>query len=157
MDAGSRQWNACRSVVVTAPEFATPEAAEAAFYDAFARADLQAMMNVWADDESIVCIHPMGPRLVGRQAVENSWRGILAGGPSMRFHITGLHVSRHALVAVHCVQENISHGAQFSQHAVLVATNLYQLTGHGWRLFLHHASPELARPSRATEPPIRVH
>lgn len=158
MDAGSRRWIAGRLCsLMKAPEFATPEAAEAAFYDAFERADLRAMMNVWADDERIICIHPMGPRLLGRRAVESSWRGILAGGPSMRFHITGRHTTRHALVAVHCIHENISHGAQFAQHSVMIATNLYQLTDHGWRLILHHASPKVAAPSARREPPVRIH
>lgn len=151
-----KPWIVGRLVVKT-PEFATPEAAEAAFYDAFERADLDAMMRVWARDDSIVCIHPMGPRLLGRRAVENSWRDILGGGPSMRFHITGLHATRHALVAVHCVHENISHGAQFSQHAIMIATNLYQLTDQGWRMVLHHASPKLASPPAPAEPPARVH
>ena len=33
---------------------------EAAFYDALHRADLEALMALWADDEEIVCIHPGG-------------------------------------------------------------------------------------------------
>lgn len=156
MGAGSRRWIVGR-LLVKAPEFATSEAAEAAFYDAFERADLGAMMNVWADDESIICIHPMGPLLLGRRAVESSWRDLLAGGPSMRFHISDLHATHHARVAVHCLHENISHGVQFSQHAVMIATNLYQLTDHGWRLILHHASPKVARPVAPPEPPARVH
>jgi hypothetical protein len=43
--------------------FATPEDVETAFYEAIARADLGALMSVWADDEEIVCIHPTGQRL----------------------------------------------------------------------------------------------
>ena len=31
--------------------FASPEDAETAFYDAIERADLEAMMAIWADDE----------------------------------------------------------------------------------------------------------
>jgi ketosteroid isomerase-like protein len=45
--------------------FATPEDVETAFYEAIARADLVALMSVWADDEEIVCIHPTGQRLSG--------------------------------------------------------------------------------------------
>jgi hypothetical protein len=45
--------------------FATPEDVETAFYEAIARADLVALMSVWADDEEIVCIHPTGQRLTG--------------------------------------------------------------------------------------------
>ena len=43
--------------------FPTPQDAEAAFYEALERADLEAMMEVWAEDEEIVCVHPAGPRL----------------------------------------------------------------------------------------------
>jgi ketosteroid isomerase-like protein len=49
--------------------FATPEDVETAFYEAIARADLAALMSVWADDEEIVCIHPTGQRLTGTDAI----------------------------------------------------------------------------------------
>ena len=45
--------------------FPTPDDAESAFYDAFERADLAAMMVVWAEDDDVVCVHPPGPRLTG--------------------------------------------------------------------------------------------
>ena len=48
--------------------FTTAEEAEAAFYDAIGRADLDALMSVWSDDEDIVCIHPTGQRLSGAAA-----------------------------------------------------------------------------------------
>ena len=59
--------------------FTTPEDAEEAFYDAIGRADLDALMNVWAEDEEIVCIHPTGQRLVGARAIRESWRTIFSG------------------------------------------------------------------------------
>ena len=51
------------------PLYTTPQDAEAAFYDALERADLEAMMGVWAEDEEIVCVLPGGPRLAGYSAV----------------------------------------------------------------------------------------
>ena len=45
----------------------TAEQAETAFYTAFENADTDAMMEIWADDGNIMCIHPNGPRLVGQQ------------------------------------------------------------------------------------------
>ena len=45
--------------------FPTAQDAEAAFYEAFETGDLEAMMNVWAEDEEIVCVHPGEARLVG--------------------------------------------------------------------------------------------
>ena len=60
--------------------FATAEEAELAFYDALERADLTRLMQVWADDEEIVCVHPGGLRVVGLHAVKESWQEILANG-----------------------------------------------------------------------------
>ena len=56
--------------------FPTPQDAEAAFYEAFTKGDLEAMMAVWSDDDEIVCVHPAGPRLAGQEQVRASWRQI---------------------------------------------------------------------------------
>jgi len=45
--------------------WATPEAAEKAFYESFEAGDLPTMMQVWADTSDICCIHPMGKALRG--------------------------------------------------------------------------------------------
>jgi ketosteroid isomerase-like protein len=58
---------------MSAPYYETSRDAERAFYAAFRQANLEEMMQVWADDDSIMCIHPMGPRLDGRAAVTRSW------------------------------------------------------------------------------------
>ncbi len=60
--------------------FATPQDAEAAFYDALERADLDAMMAIWAEDEEVLCTHPNGERIAGFAAVRESWRQIFASG-----------------------------------------------------------------------------
>ena len=67
--------------------FTSAEEAEEAFYDAIGRADLDALMSVWADDEEIVCIHPTGQCLTGHLAVRESWRGILANNPHLTVRI----------------------------------------------------------------------
>jgi hypothetical protein len=56
--------------------------------DALERADLEAMMAVWAEDEEIVCVHPTGPRLAGHEQVRESWRQIFAGGGGVRINVT---------------------------------------------------------------------
>jgi uncharacterized protein (TIGR02246 family) len=129
--------------------FATPEDAETAFYEALERADLNAMMNVWAEDEEIVCVHPGGPRLAGFEQVRDSWRDIFAGGPAMRFQLTGQQYLRGVRVAIHSVHENIVVTGQSRPVNPIVATNVYVETERGWRLLVHHASPalrEVARP-----------
>ena len=118
--------------------FATPDEAEAAFYAAFEKADLTAMMEVWATDENIVCIHPLGPILVGRDAVEQSWKMIFQETSPMKFHIEERHRTEDSKVAAHVVDEHIEVAEQ--SHTVL-ATNVYHLTETGWCMVLHHASP----------------
>ena len=49
--------------------FSTAQDCEAAFYEALEACDLEAMMEVWAEDEEVVCVHPGGPRLAGLQQV----------------------------------------------------------------------------------------
>src|SRR5258706_7776479 len=68
--------------------FPTPDDAETAFYDAFERADLAAMMAVWAATDEIVCIPPPGPRLTGFEALRESWAQIFSGGATPRLRTT---------------------------------------------------------------------
>ncbi|NIW86597.1 MAG: DUF4440 domain-containing protein [Gammaproteobacteria bacterium] len=138
------------------PVYTTPEAAEAAFYEAFQRADLEAMMAVWADDETIVCVHPMGPRVQGRAAVTESWRRIFANSGAMRFEIADAHSVHDSQLSIHCVHEDIDFGAQLRQHSRVIATNVYRLTADGWRMILHHASPG-ATQRAARERPRALH
>ena len=68
--------------------FATPQDAEAAFYDALERLDLDAMMEVWSEDDEIVCIHPGQPRLSGYDAVRAAWQRIFQGGQRLKVRLT---------------------------------------------------------------------
>ena len=124
--------------------YATSRDAERAFYEAFQHADLGEMMNVWCEEDSIICIHPMGPRLDGREAVAQSWQHIFAGSSPMRFELTEVSCTRDGELAVHCVYENIDHGPQLGQRSQVLATNVYKSTDRGWRLLVHHASPSVA-------------
>src|SRR3989304_1293905 len=60
--------------------FPTPQDCEAAFYEALEAADLDAMMEVWADDEEIVCVHPGWPRLSGYEQIRGNWAQIFRSG-----------------------------------------------------------------------------
>ena len=137
--------------------YATPSDAEEAFYRAFERADLEDMMKVWADDDAIICIHPMGQRLEGRQAVWQSWRQLFAGGARMRFEVSEIARTVNGDLAVHCVYEKISHGPRLAERSLVLATNVYKETERGWHLVLHHASPAGAMPSDSQEPDTTLH
>ena len=74
---------------MSADQYSTPDKAEAAFYEAFQRGDLHAMMDVWSDDEGIVCIHPGAPRLQGQEQVREGWRQILENSTGLQFVLNG--------------------------------------------------------------------
>jgi len=120
--------------------FYTPQEAESAFYRAFQRRDVNAMMAVWSDDTDIVCVHPGGPMLIGRDAVRASWEEIFRRAPEMQFTVAESHRTASAALALHVVQEHIRVGSDNAPAPVLV-TNAYRLTDTGWRMILHHASP----------------
>ena len=57
--------------------FASAEECERSFYEAMDAADIEAMAELWLDDDDVCCIHPNGPRLVGYAAV----KALLTGKP----------------------------------------------------------------------------
>ena len=121
-------------------QFATPEEAEEAFYDAFANADLEAMMDVWADDDSVVCIHPGAPRLEGREEIRESWRQIFEADAELEFELSDEHYTQDSQLAIHLIRETIGVNDEIS--GVVLSTNIFQMIDGSWRMILHHASPE---------------
>jgi ketosteroid isomerase-like protein len=120
--------------------FSTPEAAEEAFYMAFADCDIQAMAKVWAMSE-VICIHPGSTALVGYDAVMRSWTNILTNAepPNMRIEVLSRYVSID--LAVHLVEEHIKPGEGTpGTTLVVLATNIYRREQDEWRILEHHAS-----------------
>jgi len=139
------------------PYYATSEDAERAFYDAFEGAEVDDMMKVWSPEDSIVCIHPMGARLEGREAVAQSWRQIFSGGVPMRFELAEVSRILNGTLAVHCVYENIIHVTQLDQRSRVMSTNVYQSTERGWHMLVHHASPAISMQTADKRPHSTVH
>lgn len=126
-------------------QYATPIEAEDAFYQAFSRCDLTAMMHVWLDAEHVECIHPGSPRLQGSAAIRHGWQQIFSEGEQLQFHIVRHNCTQTGNLAIHSVSEQIQSGStSASNMAEVVATNIYELTANGWRMILHHASPARA-------------
>ena len=120
--------------------FATPEEAELAFYDALERADLSRFMQVWSDDEEIICVHPGGLRMVGLHAVKESWQEILAQG-ALHIRPAKLVTTQSMMSTVHSLIEQITvHSQGGTEIAHCYATNVYHKGPTGWRLVMHHAS-----------------
>lgn len=146
--------------------FATPLEAEAAFYAAFSRRDLEAMMAVWDDAPDVVCVHPMGAMLVGRKAVRESWEAIFRNGPTLTFVVQEQARTHGSDLAIHVVHEHARASREPSSGKLqttgsadmpeapaprppLITTNAYRFTDEGWRMILHHTSP----PGRASDTP----
>ena len=120
---------------------ASPEDAEAQFYDALRDGDLERVMAVWADDDDVVCVHPGGTRMVGPQAVRAAFEAIFASG---NIAVHPEHVKRVQAMgsAVHSVLERIAIvTVEGPRTGWIVATNVYVKTSQGWRMVAHHASP----------------
>lgn len=112
---------------------------EAAFYDALARADINALMALWGEDDDIVCIHPGGRRLTGHAAIRASWEAIFQRG-GVHLRATQLHVTQNLMTSVHNVVEQVAAGERGATDIHVLATNVYLKTARGWRIVVHHAS-----------------
>jgi ketosteroid isomerase-like protein len=119
----------------------TARAAEDAFYRAIEGNDVTGIMRVWADDDAIVCVHPLGPALSGRAAVQDSWQAICRAGQKLSFNVVDIHYEESADLAIHVVREEITMEATTKKYAAMIATNVFRRTGEGWRMVLHQASP----------------
>jgi ketosteroid isomerase-like protein len=117
----------------------TSNETESAFYDAIARADIEALMSLWAEEEDIVCIHPGAPRLVGHASIRAAWESIFEQGG---VHITPVqvHVAQNMTTSVHNIIEEVHRSASKKQDVHILATNVYMKTPQGWRIVTHHAS-----------------
>lgn len=120
--------------------FATPQDAAATFYDALERADLDAMMAIWAEDEEVTCTHPGGERLTGFAAVREGWRQIFASGRRASVRTTDAVQRQGVLLALASVHEHYSVPGEEVPRPPVVASNVYVRGAQGWHLLSRHAS-----------------
>lgn len=126
---------------MNAPEFDTPAAAEAAFYEALESANTELMKAVWDDGPDLVCVHPMWPELHGHRAIFAAWRRMFAAGPHLTVSTVPVLQRRDGDLAMHVVHEQLAVLGEEDHAPPVVATNIYRQTPAGWRMILHHASP----------------
>lgn len=136
--------------------YLTPQEAEAAFYEALERADIDAMMEVWSEEDEVSCIHPGGPRLSGFERVRENWAQMFKSGQRLQVQLSDQVVLSGLMFSVHSLHENIqlrgAQGAAGGARSVVVATNVYVRSGDGWRMVLHHGSPAPAPGARREVP-----
>jgi ketosteroid isomerase-like protein len=116
------------------------------------------MMAVWADDDSIACIHPMTAPLTGRAAVAAGWRSMFEAAGQFRVQVEAAHEMREAGQVTRIVREYLIIGQETEPRPSILATNVYRKGADGWRMVLHHASPLQAGGTPPTRtPPVVLH
>ena len=134
-----------RPKALTAVLMASPDDAEAQFYEALQTGDIEKLMALWADDDDIACVHPGGPRLVGAGPIRASFEAMFANG-SIDTRPGQVRCTEGNGFSVHHVVEHVRIASEKGpQVAFVLATNVFVKTPQGWRLLLHHASPGSAR------------
>lgn len=142
--------------------YTTAEAAEAAFYKALETADFTTMLSVWEHSPTVLCIHPLGTSLQGIEQIRSSWQNILRNNPALRVVCEPIQQRPEQALAIHSVREHITvFGSNPPLQQTMLATNIYRFDGQGWRMILHHSSPQPATPTGMPEAtasrPTRLH
>jgi ketosteroid isomerase-like protein len=118
-------------------------AANAAYYRSFASGDFAAMSRIWADD-GVSCVHPGWPALLGRDAILESYRGILHSTNRVR-------IAYRDDTAIVAGEEGRVLCVEIVEGAALAATNCYRRVDGAWHMTHHQASP-IAAPLEEIEP-----
>ncbi|GAA2062763.1 nuclear transport factor 2 family protein [Streptomyces albiaxialis] len=127
------------------------EAANTALYEAVERGDVDALSELWLDDE-ISVVHPGWPVLTGRGEVLRSYALIMANTEYIQFFLTDVEISVLGDTALVSCTENILSGGPAEEDGsagplvggLVVATNVFRRTEDGdWKVWSHHGSPVL--------------
>jgi ketosteroid isomerase-like protein len=122
-------------------------AANLEFYRAFTARDLPAMDALWARQAPVACLHPGWTALNDRNAIMESWAGILSNPEAPRIACYDEQVLLYGDVALVLCEEELDGGT-------LAASNLFVREDNEWRIAHHHAGQivrrrdERRRPSR---------
>lgn len=118
--------------------------ANAAFYRAFVERDVAAMGALWAAHAPVWCVHPGWTAIVGRDAVLESWRGILSNEEQPAIRFSGPRALTHGEWGVVLCEERVG-------EMRLAASNGFTVEDGRWRM-VHHQSSLIA-PGAGSPPP----
>lgn len=125
-------------------DLAQVEYANEAFYLAFESKDFAAMDNLWSQAREVICIHPGWRALIGRAAVMESWRSILANPRqgAVSFYGAQCRLLGADTAAVVCYES--------AGNATMIATNVFVEEDDRLRMVFHQAgycaNPPAPRP-----------
>jgi ketosteroid isomerase-like protein len=114
-------------------------AANLEFYRAFAARDLPAMDALWARRAPVACLHPGWTALKDRDAIMESWTGILSNPDAPRIACFDEEVFLYGGdVALVLCEEELDGGT-------LAASNLFVRENDKWLIAHHHAGQIVRR------------
>jgi len=120
-------------------------AANLEFYRAFTAKDLAAMDALWARRAPVACLHPGWAALKDRDAIIESWSGILSNPGAPRIACYDEEVFLYGDVALVLCEEELDGGT-------LAASNLFVREDNQWRLAHHHAGQIVRRQAQQPRP-----
>ena len=120
-------------------------AANLEFYRAFAARDLAAMASLWARKAPVACLHPGWTALNDREAIIESWAGILANPDAPRIVCYEEQVFLYGDVALVLCEEELDGGT-------LAASNFFVRECGEWRIAHHHAGQTVRRQAQRRRP-----
>ena len=123
-------------------------AANLEFYRAFAARDLAAMDALWARRAPVACLHPGWTAIKEREAIIESWAGILSNSDSPRIACFDEHALVYGDVALVLCEEGLDGGT-------LAASNFFVREDGVWRI-AHHQAGQIFRRQAERRPPSRL-
>ncbi|MEH2433261.1 MAG: nuclear transport factor 2 family protein [Nostoc sp.] len=119
-------------------------AANAAFYRAFERKDIETMSAVWSQGTGSFCIHPGSNILRGWKEIRTSWEQIFKNTAYIEINTDIIATEITEKIAYVVVRENVFQVVGGRRlEAQSTATNIFQFLGEKWYLVHHHGSPIL--------------
>jgi len=120
-------------------------AANLEFYRAFTARDRAAMNALWARRAPVACLHPGWTALTDRDAIIQSWEGILSSPDAPRIACFDEQVLLYGDVALVLCEEELDGGT-------LAASNLFIREDGEWRIAHHHAGQIVRRHAERRRP-----
>ena len=120
-------------------------AANLEFYRAFTARDRAAMNALWARRAPVACLHPGWTALTDRDAIIQSWEGILSSPDAPRIACFDEQVLLYGDVALVLCEEDLDGGT-------LAASNVFIREDGEWRIAHHHAGQIVRRHAERRRP-----
>jgi ketosteroid isomerase-like protein len=120
-------------------------AANLEFYRAFMARDLTAIDALWARRAPVACLHPGWMALSDRDAIIDSWAGILSSPDAPRIACFDEQVFLYGNTALVLCEEELEGGT-------LAASNFFVREDGVWRIAHHHAGQIIRRQAERRRP-----